>query len=235
MKINLLFFKNHARFFILNYFYSCLFNENSLLLIPRKKTFVTTNKRLFTLQNQFLFASNPISVCICCCCCANKACIRCCIISYYWLCWLIADLHFLFIQVFLNFALFFFFFSSLLFLVTIWRIYLSFFLAISWISKAFWLCSAKIVLAHLFTMCCSDRSHYCNPGYLAGKYSTISAIHNLGLTFCYQRFVLSFFVALPAQGSDNILPCIPSFTISTFVLWNTFSNYFAKHLDVFLF
>ena len=80
--------------------------------IPRKKTFVTTNKRLFTLQNQFLFASNPISVCICCCCCANKACIRCCIISYYWLCWLIADLHFLFIQVFLNFALFFFQFTS---------------------------------------------------------------------------------------------------------------------------
>ena len=127
------------------------------------------------------------------------------------------------------------FFSSLLFLVTIWCICLSFFLAISLISRDFWLSSAKIVLAHLFTMCCSDRSHYCDPGYLAGKYSTMSAIHNLGLIFCYQRSILSFFVALPAQGSDNILPCIPSFTVSTFVLWNTFSNYFAKYLDVFLF
>ena len=109
MKINLLFFKNRARFFMLNYFYSYLFNENSLLLYSEKKTFVTTNERLFTLQNQYFFASNPISVCICCCCCANNACIRCCIISYYWNCWLIADLHFLFKQVFLNSALSFVF------------------------------------------------------------------------------------------------------------------------------
>ena len=56
------------------------------------------------MQNQYLFASNPISVYICCCCCANNASICCCIISCCWICWLIADLHFLLIQVFLNSA-----------------------------------------------------------------------------------------------------------------------------------
>ena len=85
------------------------------------------------------------------------------------------------------------FFSSLLFLGTSWRVYLRFFLATSWISRAFWLCSTKFVLIHLFSMCCSDRSHYWDPGYLAGKYGTMSAVHDFGLTFCYQCFTLSFF------------------------------------------
>ena len=92
------------------------------------------------------------------------------------------------------------FFSSLLFLGTSWRVYLRFFLATSWISRAFWLSSTKFVLIHLFTMCCSDCSHYWDPGYLAGKYGTMSAAHDFGLTFCYQCFTWSFFfTALPVS------------------------------------
>ena len=40
---------------------------------------------------------------------ANNSCICCCIISYYWISWLIIDLHFLFKHVFLNSALSFVF------------------------------------------------------------------------------------------------------------------------------
>ena len=75
----------------------------------RKKLLLHQMRYYFLLQNQYLFASNPMSVCICCSYCANNACICCCIISCCWICWLIADLNFLLIQVFLNSALCFVF------------------------------------------------------------------------------------------------------------------------------
>ena len=230
-----MFFKNRARLFMLNYFYSCLFSENSLLLYSEKKTFVTTNERLFTLQNQYFFASNPISVCICCCCCANNACIRCCIISYYWNCWLIADLHFLFKQVFLNSALSFVFqftsFSS------------------NYLTRLFKLFAGNIVnikgfLVVLNKNCLSSFVYHVLFRSQPLLRSRISC-REIWYYVCYSQpwpdFLLPafcikfFFTALPAHGSDKFLPCIPSFTISTFVLRNTLSNNFAKHFDAFLF
>ena len=128
MKISLLFFKNLARPFLpkccyQNHEKSCWYKPGYCKLWQKlsfwalkhvfnrsigksfRKKLVTSNEILFPLQNQYLFASNPMSVCICCCFCANNACICCCIISCRWICWLIADLHFLLIQVFLNSAL----------------------------------------------------------------------------------------------------------------------------------
>ena len=206
-----------------------------MLLYSEKKTFVTTNERLFTLQNQYFFATNPISVCICCCCCANNACIRCCIISYYWICWLIADLHFLFKQVFLNSALSFVFqftsFSS------------------NYLTRLFKLFPGNIVnikgfLVVLNKNCLSSFVYHVLLRSQPLLRSRISC-REIWYYVCYSQpwpdFLLPafcikfFFTALPTHGSDKFLPCIPSFTISTFVLRNTLSNNFAKHFDAFLF
>ena len=100
VKSSLLFFKNLARPFRL---FSIGQLEN---LLERNFCYIKWDTISFC---KISTCSPAMIVCISCSYCANNACICCCIISCCWICWLIADLNFLLIQVFLNSALCFVF------------------------------------------------------------------------------------------------------------------------------
>lgn len=111
-----------------------------------------------------------------------------------------------------------------------------------------------VLISNLVCLSCLayNRNRYWDPEYLAAKYCTLMAIFHLRLTifslrcFLPRIYILSKLACLlqlcllPQNlqeywNSGNILPCIPLFTTSTFILENTFNNNFAKHLSVFPF